>query len=62
MGATIDLHILTDEASGSLLYHLHAEGAWHVGLVAVALNGNVLGAIERFVGAAAVVPLAILVR
>lgn len=55
------LLLLTDESSRSLLHHLHAEGSWHVALVAVALNGNVLGAVESLVGATAVVSLAILV-
>lgn len=52
----------TDKSTRTLLYHLHAKGSWHVTLIAVALDGNVLRAIESFIGTAAVVAFAILVR
>lgn len=46
--------MLTNEATRSLLHHLHAERAGHVGLVTIAFDGNVLRLVEPFIGAAAV--------
>lgn len=51
---TIYHGILTDEASGTLLDDFHAKRPGHVRLVAVALDGDVLGSVEPLVGAATV--------
>jgi len=57
----IQTKLRTDEASWSLLYNLHAEGAWHVGFVTITFDGNMFSTIKAFVGATTVVTLAILV-
>lgn len=54
--------ILTDKSSWALLDHLHAERTRHVGLIAVALDGNVLRPIECLVCTAIVHPLGIGLR
>lgn len=45
---------LTDESSGSLLDDLHTKRSGHMGLVAVAFDGNVLGLVESGVCSTAV--------
>lgn len=58
----MSISLRTDEASWSLLNHLHAERTRHVRLVTVAFDGDVFSAIETLVGSAAVVSFSILLR
>ena len=52
-------YIRTDESTRALLRELDAEGAGHLGLVAVALDGDVALLVELGVGAAVVLALGV---